>query len=140
MRSPMLLKVFFLLLAFVQLNITPVIADNRAGNLISRYRAAHQSGDLKLLQELVVWGYAEKRTREKITQRLGKYLNLPIRNIKYRPTPDDYEYQFYGAEPSLKPVGWLAVTFADQKNELRYRGVSFIVGEHGGVYAITVAQ
>lgn len=140
MRSPMLLKVFFLLLAFVQLNITPVIADNRAGNLISRYRAAHQSGDLKLLQDLVVWGHAEKRTHEKITQRLGQYLNLTIRKIEYRPASDDYEYQFYGAEPSLNPVGWLVVTFDDPKDDLRYKGVSFLVGEHGDVYAITVAE
>jgi hypothetical protein len=140
MKHPMLLKVVFLLLAFIQLNVMPVIADNQADNLIASYRSAHQSGDLELLQELVVWGHAEKRTREKIIQRLGKYLNLPIRKIEYRPAPDDYEYQFYGAKPSLKPVGWLAVTFADPKDELRYRGVSFIVGEHGDVYAITVAQ
>ena len=140
MRRPMLLKECFLLLVFVHLNVTPVIADNQADNLIARYRSAHQSGDLERLQKLVVWGHAEKRTREKTTQRLGKYLNRTIRKIEYRPAPDDYEYQFYGAKPSLKPVGWLVVTFADPKDELRYRGVSFIVGEHGDVYAITVAQ
>ena len=140
MKRPMLLKVCVLLLAFGHLNVTLVTADKRADNLIARYRSAHQSGDLERLQGLVVWGHAEKRTREKTTQRLGKYLNRTIRKIEYRSAPDDYEYQFYGAKPSLKPVGWLAVTFADPKDELRYRGVSFIVGEHGDVYAITVAQ
>jgi hypothetical protein len=140
MSFPMLLKVFFLLLTFNQLSVIPAIADNRAENLIASYRSAHQSGNLELLQELVVWGHAEKRTREKVTQRLGKHLNLPIRKIEYRPASDDYEFQFYGAKPSLEAVGWLAVTFVDPKDELRYRGVSFIVGEHGDVYAITVAQ
>lgn len=140
MRTPTLLKVSLLLLFIMQQGIPQVFADSRANNLIVKYKSAHEDGDLEQIQTLVVWGQAGKRTREKTTQRLSKYLHLPIKEIEYRPAPDDYVYQFYGATPTLKPIGWLAVSFTDPNDESRYRGVSFIVGEHGDVYAITVAQ
>ena len=136
----MLLKSFLcsLLLA---MTVAVGVAADPADRLAEQYRSAHRAGDLAALQGLVYWEGASDRTREMITDRLQKHFGHDIEVIEFRPLRADHTINLpAGYAPNLKPLGYLAIEFHDPADEYRFRGVSFVVGEHNGVYLITVAR
>ena len=114
--------------------------DARARELVDRYRAAHEAGDLDALKALVHWGDSTEDTRERIEIRLARGLGLEIRSIEFRPLTgsEDFEVGEYG--PGLEVAGWLAVIFVPPPEDARFFGVAFVVGELDGGLALCVAE
>lgn len=131
----------FLCCLLLAVTVAVGVAAGPAERLAEEYRSAHRAGDLAALQSLVYWEGASDRTREKITARLQKYFGHSIEAIEFRPLRADHTINLpSGYAPNLEPLGYLAIEFRDPADEYRFRGVSFVVGEHNGAYLITVAR
>ena len=136
----MILKIFLLALVLT-LSVPLAVAAELADRLAEQYRTAHRARDLAALQGLVYWQGASERTREMITDRLQKHFGHDIEAIEFRPLQADHTINLpAGYAPNLEPLGYLAIEFRDPTDEYRFRGVSFVVGEHNGAYLITVAR
>ena len=136
----MIYRVAFTILLIVTLVPTILYGNEKEKALVDRYRAAHEARDVRALKALVYWEGVSERTREIIEKRLISHLNLKIKSIEFRPLTGDENFENFGYRPNLEPEGWLAMFFEPPKEDSRFFGKSFVVGEREGKYLITVAE
>ncbi len=139
-RKAITFRVSYALVLIVTLVPTFLHGAEKGEALVEKYRAAHEARDVEALKALVHWEGGSERTREIIEQRLIRHLNLEIKSIEFRQLTGDEEFENLGYRPNLEPAGWLVMFFKPPREDSRFFGKSFVVGEDDGEYFITVAE
>jgi len=115
-------------------------ADELGDALAASYRAAHEAGDVEALKALVDWEGANESTREKIIERLNRYIGRPVETIEFQELSGPERAELSGYMPNLKPVGILVMYFEHDPEDTRLFTMIFVVGERDGRYLITITK
>lgn len=83
--------------------------------LASAFRAAHASGDVQRIAQLVCWDRVEPSTRVAVLHAAEEDMAGSIADIRFAPldSRDKLQYELHGVtyRPNIRPVGWLVVRF-----------------------------
>lgn len=134
------------LLAGLLTGCQPVGASS-PDDLATRFREAHESGDVEALRRLVCWDGVDEHTRGSVERQLEQELGREIEDVRVEALSEGFqlEYSLDGVtyRPNLEPVRRLRVEFGDapeaEAGEAGTGSMSFLVGERDGTYLITTA-
>jgi hypothetical protein len=112
--------------------------------LAAQFRAAHDSGHVGKISQVVCWDRVDARTRAAVERHIASEFGRPISSISFDPLPQDADLEYEQAgvtyRPNLTPLGYLVVRYAsDPAQPTAATAARFLLGRKSGELRITTA-
>jgi len=143
-RVPRLLVLAILLCAPALAHAGEDVEPSGFRDFAAQFRAAHDSGDIARISELVCWDRVDAGTRASVERHAASELGRPTSSMSFEKLPEgaDLEYQQGGVtyRPNLPPIGFLVVHYVvDRSSPTAATATRYLLGRQAGELRIATA-